>query len=273
MTQQSTIFLVSDRTGITVENLAKTLISQFNPGPSERVMRPFVNSPEKTRNVVAEINAAAEADDVQPMVFCSLVDYHLLDLLKQSRAKVFDIFETFMPPMSEILHQATAQAPGRAHGMGKPEDYDRRVAAVNFALRFDDGQCVRGLDEADLILLGVSRCGKTPTCLYLAMQYKVLAANFPLTEQDFLDGRLPEPLKPYRDRLFGLTIAPERLHQIREERRPGSTYASLGQCRQDVSAAEALYKQESIPCVDSTKVSIEELAVSVMQQIGVERSW
>ena len=122
-----------------------------------------------------------------------------------------------------------------------------------------------------LILMGVSRSGKTPTCLYLAMQYKVLAANYPLTEDDFMEGRLPEPLKPFKEKLFGLSITPERLHQIREERRPGSKYASIDQCRREITAAEALYRQQGIQFVDSTAVSIEELAIAVMQQIGMKR--
>lgn len=272
MSQHSSIFLVSDQTGITVENLVRTLLTQFEQGPEERILRPFTNTEEKVALLVAEINAAAEADDVQPLVFCSLVDIDLRQMLKQSRARVFDLFDTFVPPMAAVLHQDTVDHVGKAHGMGDQIEYDRRVDAVNFALNFDDGQRVKGLDQADLILLGVSRCGKTPTCLYLAMQYKVLAANFPLTEDDFMQGKLPQPLVPHKDRLFGLSIAPERLRQIREERRPGSTYASLAQCRREISAAENLYRQQGIPFVDSTSVSIEELAINVMQQIGVERS-
>ena len=160
---------------------------------------------------------------------------------------------------------------GKAHGMGTESEYERRVEAVNYALSYDDGARIKGLDKADLILMGVSRSGKTPTCLYLAMQYKVLAANYPLTEDDFMEGRLPEPLKPFKEKLFGLSITPERLHQIREERRPGSKYASIDQCRREITAAESLYRQQGIKFVDSTAVSIEELAIAVMQQIGMKR--
>ena len=173
--------------------------------------------------------------------------------------------------MAEGLHMETHRHVGRAHGISNVHDYDARVDAVNFALTFDDGARVRGLDKADLILVGVSRTGKTPTCLYLAMQYKVFAANYPFTEEDYLEGRLPQPLLAHKQQLFGLSITPERLHQIREERRPGSSYSSLGQCRREVSAAENLYRMHGIPFIDSTAMSIEELAIEIMQRVGVQR--
>lgn len=273
MGEQTTIFLVSDRTGITIESLVRTLLTQFDQVPAERVVRPFCDDADKVERVVAEINMAAEADGVPPLVYSSLVDEDLRSRLKRSHGRVFDIFDVFLPSLSEALHVPSAEHVGKAHGIGDYRDYDQRVEAVNFALAFDDGARLKGLNEADLILIGVSRSGKTPTCLYLAMQYKVKAANFPLTESDFLEGHLPRPLQPFRDRLFGLSIAPERLHQIREERRPGSEYASLAQCRREISAAESLFRNERIPYVDSTNMSIEELAIEIMQQVGMERTW
>jgi len=271
MTEHSTIFVVSDRTGITVEKLVHTLLTQFDSMPAERLVRPFLDHPSKIASVVAEINAAADEDDMPPLVYSSIVDPQLREQLKQCRGQVFDIFDEFLPSMSQALHLQSAVHVGRAHGIGNMHDYDARVEAVNFALTFDDGARVRGLDKADLVLTGVSRTGKTPTCLYLAMQYKVLAANYPLTEDDFMEGRLPEPLIEHKDRLFGLIITPERLHQIRSERRPGSDYASVAQCRREISAAENLYRSKHIPFVDSTAMSIEELAIEIMQRAGMER--
>jgi len=271
MTEHSSIFVVSDRTGITVEKLVHTLLTQFDVMPAERIVRPFLDSPAKIAAAVAEINAAADKDDMPPLVYSSIVDKELRDQLKQCRGQVFDIFDEFLPAMSKALHIQSTYHVGRAHGIGNVHDYDARVEAVNFALAFDDGARVRGLDRADLILIGVSRSGKTPTCLYLAMQYKVFAANYPLTEEDFLQGRLPDPLVPHSDRLFGLAITPERLHQIRSERRPGSEYASMAQCRREIAAAENLYRSKRIPFIDSTAMSIEELAVEIMQRAGVER--
>jgi len=271
MTKHNTIFLVSDRTGITVEGLVRTLLTQFESMPAERIVRPFCDDVAKIEGVVAEINAAAEADDATPLVYSSIVDPELRERLKRSRGQVFDIFDAFIPALSKTLHMPSSDLVGQAHGIGDYEDYDRRVEAVNFALSYDDGARVKGLDDADLILIGVSRCGKTPTCLYLAMQYKVLAANYPLTEDDYLEGRLPEPLKRHKAQLFGLSISPERLHQIREERRPGSSYVTLAQCRKEISAAENLFRGQGIPFIDSTNMSIEELAIEIMQRVGVER--
>ncbi len=273
MNENSTLFLVSDRTGITVENLVRTLLTQFDEVEVERVVRPFCDDADKVERVVAEINTAAEADGTPPLVYSSLVDEDLRARLKRSQGRVFDIFDVFLPALSHALHTPATEHLGRAHGIVDFRDYDERVEAVNFALAFDDGVRIKGLEEADLILIGVSRSGKTPTCLYLAMQYKVKAANFPLTEDDFLLGRVPAPLQPHRARLFGLSISPERLHQIREERRPGSSYASLAQCRREITAAEDLFRKENIPFVDSTNLSIEELAIEIMQRVGVERPW
>jgi len=271
MNEHSTIFVVSDRTGITVEKLVHTLLTQFDSMPAERIVRPFLDTPEKIAAMVEEINAAAGADSMPPLVYSSIVDSELRTQLKRCNGQVFDIFDEFLPAMSQGLHLQSADHVGRAHGISNMHDYDARVDAVNFALTFDDGARVRGLEKADLILVGVSRTGKTPTCLYLAMQYKVMAANYPLTEDDYMQGRLPEPLKEHQDRLFGLSITPERLHQIRSERRPGSGYASMAQCRNEITAAENLYRNRGIPYVDSTSMSIEELAIEIMQRAGVER--
>lgn len=271
--QPRTLFLVSDRTGITLENLVRTLMTQFDGHCCERVVLPFLDTPAKIESAVREINAAGRDDGAPPVVFSSVVDLALRDRIKQADAQVFDIFDTYLPALSAAIGIAHSGHIGRSHGMGDPARYDRRVDAVNFALNFDDGGRLRGLLDADLILIGVSRSGKTPTCLYLAMQYAVRAANWPLTEHDFLHARLPESLVEHRDRLFGLTISPDRLHRIREERRPGSDYASLAQCRTEVSAALGLFRSHAIPYLDSTAVSIEELAIEIMQRVGVGRDY
>jgi regulator of PEP synthase PpsR (kinase-PPPase family) len=273
MTKPSrTLFILSDHTGITLEHLVKTLLSQYDDHCCDHMVLPFLNSPAKVDAALREVEKAAQEDDEPPVVFSSIVDVALRDRLRQSNVALFDIFDTFLPSLSQAIGSESHAHVGRSHGMGDQGQYDRRVDAVNFALNFDDGSRLRGLDKADLILVGVSRCGKTPTCLYLAMQYAVHAANFPLTEDDFLLGRLPDAVNEYRQQLFGLTIAPERLSRIREERRPGSDYASLSRCREEVSAAEDLFRSNAIPFLDSTAVSIEELSIEIMQQVGVARA-
>ena len=268
-----TLFIISDRTGITLEQLVRTLVTQFDGLRRERVVLPFLDTPVKIAAAVREIDAAGQEDGVLPVVFSSLVDEASRALLQTANARVFDIFDTFLPSLSDAFGMPYMGHIGRSHGIGDLGRYDRRVAAVNFALNFDDGARLRGLGDADLILIGVSRSGKTPTCLYLAMQYAVRAANFPLTEDDFLLGKLPGPLLEYRSSLFGLTISADRLHRIREERRPGSDYASLGQCRKEIAAAEDLFQGHAIPYIDSTTVSIEELAIEIMQRVGVSRHY
>ena len=268
-----TLFILSDRTGITLEHLVRTLMTQFDDMCCERMVLPFLDSSEKVEAALREIDAAASEDGERPVVFSSIVDEKLRARLKDANAEVFDIFDTFLPGLSAAIGKPTSSHIGLSHGMGDPRQYDRRVEAVNFALNFDDGSRLRGLADADLILVGVSRCGKTPTCLYLAMQYAIRAANFPLTEEDFMLGRLPDAMREHRQNLFGLTISPDRLHRIREERRPGSDYASLPQCRREVSAAEDLFRSNAIPYLDSTSVSIEELSIEIMQRVGVERHY
>jgi regulator of PEP synthase PpsR (kinase-PPPase family) len=271
--ERRTLFIISDGTGITLEHLVRTLVSQFDDVRCERMVLPFLDTRDKIEAALREIRTVAAEDGRPPVVFSSIVDPELRRLLTQADVQVFDIFDTYLPSLSTALGLPSIGHVGRSHGMGDRGAYDRRVDAVNFALNYDDGSRFRGLDSADLILVGVSRSGKTPTCLYLAMQYAVRAANFPLTEDDFLLGRLPDPVGPHRHLLFGLTIAPERLHRIREERRPGSEYASLAQCRRETSAAEALFRNNAIPFLDSTSVSIEELAIEIMQRVGVHRKY
>lgn len=263
------IFLVSDRTGITLEGLVRTLLSQYEGVVEEPLVRPFIDNADKIDRVLQEIDRQAGGGGASPIVFCSIADPVLRARLGAAHARVFDIFDTFLPPLSEALGLSSSSRVGQTHGMGDQGDYDRRVEAVNFALSFDDGSRLKGLEQAQLILVGVSRSGKTPTCLYLAMQYRVFVANYPLTEDDFLQGSLPQALRPSRERLFGLSIAPERLRGIREQRRAGSVYASLQQCRKEISAAEALFRAEGIPFVDSTSLSIEELAVAILHQTGL----
>lgn len=268
-----TLFIISDRTGITLENLVRTLMTQFDDLCCERMVLPFLDTPAKIEAALREIRAVGKEDSAPPIVFSSIVDETLRARLKEAEAEVFDIFDTYLPALSSAIGVPYSGHVGLSHGIGDVGQYDRRVDAVNFALNFDDGSRFKGLGDADLILVGVSRCGKTPTCLYLAMQYAIRAANFPLTEDDFMLGRLPEPLREHRERLFGLTIAPDRLHRIREERRPGSDYASLVQCRREISAAEDLFRNNAIAFLDSTAVSIEELSIEIMQRVGVERHY
>jgi len=264
-------FYISDGTGITIEALAKSLLTQFDGVSFDREIIPYVDTVEKVRSVVERINAAADAEGEAPIVFSSMVDVASRNVLEASKGVVLDFFGTFIGPLENLLGVKSSYTIGGVHTMGSGEGYGRWIDAVNFALSHDDGQRVKKLETADLILTGVSRSGKTPTSLYLAMQFGIRAANYPLTEDDFEYDGLPDVLKPHKKILFGLTISPQRLSSIRQERKPNSRYASLPQCRTEIQTAERLFQREKIPYLNTTAKSIEELASGILIQTGLKR--
>ena len=265
------VFFLSDRTGITVQMLGHSLLTQFPGVDVDRVTIPFVDTKEQMQKVLARIRQSAAEDEAQPLVFTTLVDTDLLHMLDSAEVHVFDFFDTYIPMLEREFGTTSSHSVGRAHGMGDLASYKLRVDAVNFALRHDDGVGIEGFHKADLVLVGVSRTGKTPTSLYLALQFGVRAANYPLTDEDMTTQRLPPGLVAVRDKLFGLNIEPERLRQIRAERRPDSRYCSMQQCRFEVQWAEHLFKAHRIPYLNTTVRSIEELAAGIMSQMGLQR--
>lgn len=270
MPDQRTVFFVSDRTGITAEALGNSLLSQFDGFAFRRVTLPFVDSPEAIDRALAQIAEAGKSGR-RPIVISSIVDESLSARIRSCDALVLDFFHTFLVPLEQELGAKSAHAAGRSHGLRDPREYFSRIEAINFTLAHDDGQSVKDLARAQVILVGVSRCGKTPTSLYLGLQCGIRCANFPLTPDDFERDQLPDTVKPHRDRLFGLTIDPERLSAIRQERRPHSRYASLAQCRMEVEAAERLMRRERIPFLNTSTRSIEELATTVLRDLKLER--
>ena len=266
-----TAFYISDRTGITVETLARSLLTQFEEVEFDQVIIPYVDTVDKVRKVVERINAAADESGEPPLVFSSMVDVRCRNVLEASKGVVLDFFGTFIGPLEKALGVESSHSIGRVHSMGSGESYGKWIESVNFALNYDDGQRLKNLDTADLILIGVSRSGKTPTSLYLAMQFGIRAANYPLTDDDFETPGLPGVLRPYKKLLFGLTISPQRLSSIRQERRPDSRYASLEQCRFEVQKAERMFQQEKMPYLNTTAMSIEELASGILVETGLKR--
>lgn len=266
-----TVFFLSDRTGITAETLGRSLLTQFEDVPLRYSNWPFLDSLDKAREAVSRINDRAREDGQRPLLFSTLVDPEIRQVLRESDGVLFDFFDTFTPLLEGELGRSSARVMGKSHGMGDYSRYTSRIDALNFALANDDGVSTRNYPAADIILLGVSRSGKTPTCLYLALQYGVLAANYPLTDDDLQSARLPQSLHPYRDKLFGLTIEPQRLQQIRSERRPNSRYATTEQCYQETGMSERLFKREGIRFLDTTNMSIEELAATLLQGAGLKR--
>lgn len=266
-----TTFFLSDRTGITAETLAHSLLTQFESIDFEHVNCPYIDTPEKAQEVVRRINEAEQHDGARPLLFSTLIDNHIREIVATSRGLLIDFFDAFILPLEAELGMRSTHAVGRSHGVGSFTTYKARIDAVNFALANDDGMTTRNYPDADIILVGVSRSGKTPTCLYLALQYGILAANYPLADADFESTRLPAPLVPHRQKLYGLTIHPDRLQQIRNERRPDSRYATARQCEFEVRAAERLFKAENLHVADTSTMSIEEIATTIMDQAGLER--
>ena len=266
-----TVFFVSDGTGITAETFGNSILSQFAIKP-RHLRRPFIDTPDKAHQVVREINHTADHDGRKPIVFITLVNTEILSIVKQqSRGLVLDMFNTFIEPLEAEFGITSNHRIGRFSDVSESQEYTDRIEAINFALAHDDGQSTKSLAEADVILVGVSRSGKTPTSLYLAMQHGIKAANYPLIPEDFERACLPSVLPAFRAKLFGLSIAPERLTEVRNERRPNSKYASLENCRYEVAAAEAMMRREEIRWLSSTTKSIEEIATTILQEIRSER--
>ena len=265
---ERTVFFVSDGTGITAETFGQSMLAQFEGLKVRRVRLPFVESAEQAADVVRRIAQQRRIDGHRPIVFSTLVSPEANAIVHQADALVLDLFLTFVAPLEQEFSLRSTHRIGQSHTVADTEQYDRRIDAINFSLAHDDGQSSVDLAQADVILVGVSRCGKTPTSLYLAMQHGVKAANCPLIPEDFERRRLPDALYGYKAKIFGLTIAPERLHAVRNERRPNSRYASLENCRYEVAEAESLMRREGIRWLSSTTKSIEEIATTILQEIN-----
>ncbi len=270
MPHRRSAFFVSDRTGITAEAMGSTLLTQFEQ-EFKRETIPYVDTVEKAEEVVATIRERAGSDHHRPLLFTSIVDPAIRAVFKVDCALSIDFFETFIGQIENELGQKPSLLVGKTHGLVNEERYDYRMAAVNFSLDHDDGVKLKDLEEADVILVGVSRSGKTPTCLYLALQYGIKAANYPLTPEDLDCPTLPKMLLPFRQKIFGLTIDPQRLHNIRTERRRDSRYASMDNCRYEVNEAESMFRQHGIPFISTTHKSIEEISTTIMLKAGLTR--
>ena len=272
MPARHTVFFVSDGTGITAETLGHSLLSQFEDIQTAQVRMPFIDSVAKATDCVARINAAGMKDGNRAIVISTLVNPETVTVLHQANALILDFFGAFISPLEAEFGMKSSHTIGRSHSLVNSSEYVARMDAINFTLAHDDGVSSTELDKSDVILVGVSRSGKTPTSLYLAMQYGMKAANYPLIPEDFERGQLPKDLIPFRSKIFGLMIDADRLSEIRNERRPGSNYAKLENCRYEINEATAMMKKESIPWVVTTSKSIEEIATTVLQSIKSDKT-
>jgi [pyruvate, water dikinase]-phosphate phosphotransferase / [pyruvate, water dikinase] kinase len=267
------VFFVSDQTGITTESMGNALLTQFNELEVRKELIPFVNTDLKADKAIVKIQGRFIQDGERPIILSSIVNPLIRDKFKLDCVCFIDFFETFMPELENALGQKAVQAMGRSHGINDETKYYRRIDAIDFSLQNDDGVTVKNYDNADVILVGVSRVGKTPTCLYLAVNYGIKSANYPFAEFDLQNDKLPKSLVPYHSKLFGLTINVDRLHKIRQNRIPDSSYASINTCREEIAAAEHVMQHYGIPFLNTSEKSIEEIASSIMQRIHLVRKF
>lgn len=265
-----TVFYISDGTGITAETIGHSMLTQFENVEFDTLRIPFVDNEEKAHGAVARIRNAQVLGGARPIVINTVVDERLSEILSSSGALMLDVFRPFIRPLERELGTKRSPRVGQAHGLVNFAEYEQRINATNYAMAHDDGIDVN-YSDAEVILVGVSRSGKTPTCLYMALQFGIKAANYPLTEEDLQKQELPQRLRAHRDKLYGLTIDPVRLQQVRQQRRPGSRYATIEQCRWEVDVAEKLLKREGIAMLSTTHTSIEEIASKILAALGIER--
>ena len=268
---QRTVFFISDSTGITAETIGNSILAQFEGVSFIKHRLPFIDNVHKAENAALRIKTHYAKSGEWPIVVNTMADRALCEIVAGTGALMLDVFAPFIGPLEDELGAKRSGAVNRSHGLVDFDKYEARINATNYALSHDDGIDVN-YAESDLILVGVSRSGKTPTCLYMALHYGVSAANYPLTDEDLEKLELPARLRPWKDRLYGLTIDPVRLAQIREQRRPGSRYATLKQCRWELEQADRLMRQAGIPSLNTTHVSIEEIASKIFDRFGIERT-
>ena len=266
-----TVFVISDGTGITAETFGTALMTQFDIKP--RIVRiPFVDTVDKAHQAVRQINHTGDVEGKKPIVFSTLVNQEVVTIINaHCKGLLMDMFGTFVQPLEDELGMKSQHRVGRFSDISQSKEYLDRMEAINYTLAHDDGQTNHDLSGADVVLVGVSRSGKTPTSLYLAMQFGLKVANYPLIPEDFERKKLPPALEPIRKKLFGLTIDPQRLSDIRNERRPNSHYASLANCRHEVAEAEAMMRRAGVQWLSSTHKSIEEISTTVLQQVLPQR--
>jgi regulator of PEP synthase PpsR (kinase-PPPase family) len=264
------VFFLSDSTGISAETMGNALLIQFPDMRFERTLIPFISTVEQAREVVAQLNEAM-AGPVPPLVFTTAALDEVREELLRSKAPIIDFFGLHMGRVEEQLGARGLHEARRLHGVGDVRRYNSRMAAIEFAIEHDDGLGSRGLKRADVVLLGPSRCGKTPTAMYLALQHGLFVANYPLVDEDLETTDLPAPLHDLRDRCFGLTTTVSRLSRVRQERRPDSRYASEEQCRFELRRASAIYEVHRLPTVDTSTASVEEIATVVIQTLDRQR--
>jgi len=266
------IFIISDGTGITAQHLGHSLMSQFEDIDFITTTLPYIDSIDKAQEAVEKVNLAVSTNGELPIIFATLLNPEIRNIINNSKAHIYDLFHAFLAPLEKVLKKKCSYTMGRAHGVTDIDSYQKRMDAVHYTLAHDDGIKLNGYNKADIIIIGVSRCGKTPTSIYLAMQFGLRVANYPLTEDDLSFRELPKCLAPFKKKLFGLTISSQKLHSIRQERRPNSPYAAIKQCQKEINNVEKMFNDNQITFINSTFHSIEEISTRMLDSLDIERT-
>jgi regulator of PEP synthase PpsR (kinase-PPPase family) len=260
------VFFLSSSTGISAEAMGNALLIQFPQLRFDRLVLPFISTPEEARRAVAVLDRAAEGA-VTPIAFTTVVSDEIRAVLSTTKCPMIDLFRSHLPQVEAVFGVPSARVVGQLHGVGDVQRYNSRMAAIEYSIEHDDGQSLRAMDKADVVLIGPSRCGKTPTTMYLALQHGLFVANYPLVEEDLESAELPQPIRHIKETVIGLVSTPGRLSEVRRQRRPDSRYASLEQCTYELRRAEAMYAANRLPVVNSTTKSIEEMSTLIVQTL------
>jgi [pyruvate, water dikinase]-phosphate phosphotransferase / [pyruvate, water dikinase] kinase len=265
-TSATPVFFLSDSTGISAETMGNALLIQFPQLRFERRLIPFISTPDEARRVVEVLDRAAEGP-VTPIAFTTAATDEIREVLHTTKCPMIDFFELHIARVEAVFGVPAARVAAQLHGVGDVQRYNARMAAIEYSIEHDDGQSLRALDKAEVVLIAPSRCGKTPTTMYLALQHGLFVANYPLVEEDLETTELPRPIRDLRDRVVGLVATPGRLSEVRQQRRPNSRYASLEQCTYELRRAEAMYAANRLPVINSTTKSVEEMSTLIVQTL------
>ncbi|WP_172562643.1 posphoenolpyruvate synthetase regulatory kinase/phosphorylase PpsR [Vibrio furnissii] len=269
--QSRDVFYVSDGTAITCETLGHVVLGQFSFVPNEKTF-PFVETDDKLSDLIKQIEHSFQRSGVRPLVFFSIVIPEFRTRLLNAPAHCYDVLESIVQRVKDDIQMEPTPKLQRSRSVGKDSNtYFDRIAAIEYTLAHDDGISTKGLDQADVVLLGVSRSGKTPTSLYMAMQFGLRVVNYPFIADDIRALKLLPEFEIHRHKLFGLTIDPERLTEIRENRLSGSDYASTEQCQTELATVEALFRREAIPYINTSSLSVEEISTRILEKAGLKR--
>lgn len=269
--QQRKVFFVSDRTGLTAESYGKCLLAQFPDLEFETITLAFVDTTEKALHAREQINQVSMESELKPIVFSTLVNDDEQYIIESANGCVISLFHSFIGSLEGCFGVESSHKQGVSRISFSDTTYQRRLDAIDFSLVHDDGVRIDHYEQADVILAGVSRCGKTPTSLYLAMNFSLKVANYPLTPEDMESEELPPCLQQNVDKLVGLTIKPVPLSRIRRQRRPDSDYSSLEICQAELNKAKGMFEKAGIPVFDTTDTSIEEISSRVVRALGLVR--